>query len=156
MNVIGPFNPPHSISGFNIVADSALNFYEGDFDMVVTDLDGPLDKIILASDLKKWIVVHAHGDNIEKLEKFVPKLKGSVLGTTQSIPIGKVRNIGGFTDGDRAVIMGICMGAKSIRIYGFNFDQPLDEPKDLKLKKMSIGKEIIEKFTNIRIEYMVK
>lgn len=156
VNIIGPYNPPKNLDGFNIVADSSLKYYEGDFDMVVTDLDGPIDKILLASNQKKWVVVHGHGDNMDKLESFVPKLKGNLLGTTQSIPVGKIRNIGGFTDGDRAVIMGICLGAKEIRIYGFNFEKPVDEPKELKIKKMSLGREIIEKFTNIRIEYMLE
>lgn len=156
VNVIGPYNTPREVSGFNIVADSALKFYEGEFHMVVTDLDGPIDRIIDASRDGKIIVVHAHGDNIGKIIDIVPHLGGFLLGTTQSIPVRKIKNIGGFTDGDRSVIMGMCMGAKSVKIYGFDFDRPVDDPKDLKRKKMVIARSIIEKLRNIKIEYILK
>ncbi len=152
VNVIGPYKLSQSPEGFNIVADSALNYYPGKADMIVSDLDGPLDKIIKYKDAIK--VIHAHGDNIDKIIDVVPRLKGPILGTTQSIPVRNIRNIGGFTDGDRAIIMGKIMGAKEVRVYGFNWDIPVDEPKLLKKKKMIIGKEIVEKLTNIKITYM--
>jgi len=69
---------------------------------------------------------------------------GIVLGTTQSIPLQRVRNIGGFTDGDRSVIMGVLMGAKKIYIHGFDYARPVDGPREVKLKKMEFGKEIID------------
>lgn len=70
-------------------------------DILVTDLDGDI------SDLKEMArkgaitIVHAHGDNIDVVEKYVPKL-GMVLGSTQVEPLPNVYLWGGFTDGDRA------------------------------------------------------
>ncbi len=154
VSVIGPSNPSNDPEGYVIVADSALRYYSGRYDMIVSDLDGPIEKIIDSKDCIK--VIHAHGDNIEKLRKYVPEMSGTVLGTTQSIPLQKVKNIGGFTDGDRSVIMGILMGAEKIYIYGFDYSKPVDEPANIKLKKMLFGKEIIENKKGPVIEYLTK
>ncbi|MGC8727430.1 MAG: hypothetical protein ACP5RG_05460 [Thermoplasmata archaeon] len=152
VNVIGPWHYSGEPDGYNIVADSALKNFKGRADMIVSDLDGPIEKIIQNENAIK--VIHAHGDNIDKMIEFVPLIKGIVLGTTQSIPFEPVKNIGGFTDGDRAIIMGKIMGAKIVKVYGFNWDDPVDEPREIKRRKMLIGKEIIEKLTNIKIVYV--
>jgi len=44
-------------------------------DIVVTDLDGNIADIIYANRLGSIIVVHAHGDNIEMLEKGIAFIK---------------------------------------------------------------------------------
>jgi hypothetical protein len=80
------------------------------------------------------IVVHAHGDNMEALRKFVPKLR-NVIGTTQTKPFGKLFNFGGFTDGDRCVFLAKELGATSITLLGFDFqDMGASETKRKKLK----------------------
>lgn len=152
MSVIGPSEPPSDPKGYVIVADSALNQYNGRYDMLVSDLDGPMERIL--EDRKSIKVIHAHGDNLDKLRSYVPNIRGIILGTTQSIPLKRVRNIGGFTDGDRSVIMGVILGAKKIFIYGFDFLNPMDEPKEIKKKKMLIGKEVIDKVKNAEIVYV--
>ena len=68
-------------------------------DIIVTDLDGNEDTIKKISKTKSIFVVHAHGDNIEKL-LMVKKMK-NCIGTTQTTPFNKIQNFGGFTDGDR-------------------------------------------------------
>ncbi|MEM0140687.1 MAG: hypothetical protein QXN66_01435 [Thermoplasmatales archaeon] len=148
--VIGPVDPPGDVDGFVIVADSALNYYSGNCSMVVTDLDGPVEKIVEGKFIK---VVHAHGDNIDKLAQFVPRMKGLVLGTTQSVPVGAIRNIGGFTDGDRSVIMALLMGAKEVNVFGFDFNEPLDEPKHLKQMKMEVSKRILSDISDAEITF---
>ncbi len=150
-NVVGPYHFNGIIEGFTIVADSALRTYTGRRDMIVTDLDGPME--IILGDKNAIKVVHAHGDNIQRIGDLVPRLKGTVLGTTQSIPHGTVRNIGGFTDGDRSIIMAKLMGAVEVEVFGFNFEDPVDEPVDRKLLKLEIAKEIIEELKNIRLTY---
>jgi uncharacterized Rossmann fold enzyme len=147
-NVVGPYHPPSHLEGFVIVADSALNFYGGRCDMVVTDLDGPVEKIEEGDFIK---VIHGHGDNIEKLSRHVPRMKGIVLGTTQSIPVRKIRNIGGFTDGDRSVLMAIAMGAERVLLHGFNFERPVDEPFAVKLEKMKVARDIINSIRDAEI-----
>ena len=69
-------------------------------DIVATDLDGNLDDILLANFRGANIVIHAHGDNMDKIASLTPFFT-SVLGTTQAQPIGNLYNFGGFTDGDR-------------------------------------------------------
>ncbi|MGC8645074.1 MAG: hypothetical protein ACP5UO_02250 [Thermoplasmata archaeon] len=149
-SVVGPANPPDSLRGFVIVADSALSYYRGRCDMVVTDLDGPVEKMESGDFIK---VVHAHGDNIEKLGKHVPRMKGLILGTTQSIPVGSIRNIGGFTDGDRSVLMAIIMGARKVEVYGFNFEKPVDEPSRVKLEKMKVARDILNSIKGVEITF---
>ena len=68
-------------------------------DIVVTDLDGNLDDILLANLRGANIVVHAHGDNLDKTVQITPFFT-NVLGTTQAQPLGNIYNFGGFTDGD--------------------------------------------------------
>jgi len=65
-------------------------------------------------------VVHAHGDNIDKLKEYVPRLE-KVLGTCQTEPLDIVYNFGGFTDGDRAAFLAEELGAKEITLVGFDF-----------------------------------
>ncbi|ALM75420.1 6-hydroxymethylpterin diphosphokinase MptE-like protein [Thermococcus barophilus] len=89
-------------------------------DIVVTDLDGRFEDIKRADLLGAYIVVHAHGDNIEKLKEYVPQLE-KVLGTCQTEPLDIVHNFGGFTDGDRAVFLAEEFGAEEIILVGFDF-----------------------------------
>ncbi|MEM0130207.1 MAG: hypothetical protein QXW75_01940 [Thermoplasmatales archaeon] len=150
-SVIGPANPPREVDGFVIVADSALNSYRGRYDMIVTDLDGPAHLILRGNFLK---VVHAHGDNIDRIADLVPGMEGSILGTTQSIPVGSVRNVGGFTDGDRSVIMAVLMGAERVKIYGFDFKNPVDEPRDKKIMKMNVARDILNNIKDVEISFI--
>ena len=89
-------------------------------DIVVTDLDGNLDDILLANLRGANIVVHAHGDNLEQIIKFT-SFFNNVLGTTQAQPVGNVYNFGGFTDGDRAIFLAVALGASEISLAGMDF-----------------------------------
>ena len=63
-------------------------------DIIVTDLDGNEDAIKKMSKTKSIFVIHAHGDNIEKLQ-MVKKIK-NCIGTTQTNPFNKIQNFGRF------------------------------------------------------------
>lgn len=152
VSVIGPKKPGSNPEGYVIVADSALNYYHGKYDMIVSDLDGPVDKILNDGECVK--VIHAHGDNMDELLSVVPKLRGKVLGTTQSIPVGCVRNIGGFTDGDRSILIARLLGAKKVYIHGFDYLNPVGEPADTKLDKLRFAKEIINKIKDVDLLYI--
>lgn len=152
VSVIGPRDSTVKPEGYVIVADSALDHYEGRYDMIVSDLDGPVDKII--KNVESVKVIHAHGDNMDRLRSAVPLLKGKILGTTQSIPIKNIRNIGGFTDGDRSVLLARLMGAKRIYIHGFDYSNPVDEPKVMKVRKLQFAKEIIDKIKDVELLYV--
>lgn len=109
--------------------------------MVVTDLDGPFEAVLQANKMGSIIAVHAHGDNIDSLQRYVPQLK-NVIGTTQSRPLGNVYNFGGFTDGDRCVFLAKHLGAAEIRLVGFDYNDPGVTPR--KRKKLAWAKRLIE------------
>ena len=89
-------------------------------DIIATDLDGNLDDILIANLRGANMVIHAHGDNIEKIASLTPFFT-SVLGTTQAQPVGNLYNFGGFTDGDRALFLAVALGAEEIILAGMDF-----------------------------------
>ena len=134
-----------------IAADSSLKpLLENGIvpDIVVTDLDG--DEESLKKIAKKSIfVVHAHGDNIEKLE-FTKKFK-NCIGTTQTKPFNKIQNFGGFTDGDRGVFLASHFEAKKIILFGMDFGNRIGKfsntkksERKIKLMKLKKGKSLLE------------
>ena len=124
-------------------------------DIITTDLDGNLDDILLANVRGANVVIHAHGDNIEKIASLTPFFT-SVLGTTQAQPVGNLYNFGGFTDGDRALFLAVALGASEITLAGMDFgdivtrysrpklDSDVAKADDFKKKKLMYA----EKFTN--------
>ena len=119
-------------------------------DVVVTDLDGDVNALVGAASLGSVMIVHAHGDNIQKIKEIVPKLEGRVYGTTQRTPTQKVLNFGGFTDGDRAVVLAERFKPKTIYLAGMDFGGEVGEYSgtygENKLKKIAVGKRILEGF----------
>ena len=122
-------------------------------DIVITDLDG--DESTLKKIGKKSIfIVHAHGDNIEKLE-FVKKFT-KCIGTTQSNPFEKIQNFGGFTDGDRGVFLANHFDAKKIILFGMDFGEKIGRhsntkksERKIKLMKLHKGKLLLEWLSTI-------
>ena len=117
-------------------------------DIIVTDLDGNEDAIKKMSKTKSIFVIHAHGDNIEKLQ-MVKKIKNSI-GTTQTSPFKKIQNFGGFTDGDRGVFLANHFDAKKIILFGMDFGNQIGKfsntnrsDREMKLKKLKIGKDLL-------------
>lgn len=113
-------------------------------DVICTDLDGnseaDIEKEILACAQGSIVLIHAHGDNMDKLEKYVPRFR-RFIATTQAQPIDNVYNFGGFSDGDRCAFVAREFGAKSIRLAGFDFEDPGVNP--IKKKKLKWAKELI-------------
>lgn len=141
-----------------IVADGATTaLLEEDIipNIIVTDLDGKMDDIIKANNEGAILVVHAHGNNIEKVEEYIPTLQ-RILGTTQSIPLEKVYNFGGFTDGDRCIFLASEFGANLIILAGMDFGKIVtkysrpnlenseDIADEIKTKKLKFAKELTE------------
>lgn len=117
-------------------------------DIIVTDLDGNEDTIKKISKTKSIFVIHAHGDNIEKLQ-MVKKMK-NCIGTTQTNPFNKIQNFGGFTDGDRGVFLASYFNAKKIILFGMDFGNQIGKfsntkksDREIKLKKLEIGRELL-------------
>lgn len=110
-------------------------------DMVVTDLDGPFSAILKANQMGSIVVVHAHGDNLDALNRYVPQLE-RIIGTVQCRPMPGLYNFGGFTDGDRCVFLAKELGAASITLVGFDFEDESVTPR--KKRKLEWAKRLIE------------
>ena len=120
-------------------------------DILVTDLDGDLESIKKIGRTQIPILVHAHGDNYDKLE--IVKMISNVVGTTQTEEIGKIKNFGGFTDGDRCVFLANFFNAKKIVLIGMDFGKEIGKyskhkviDRRTKIKKLKFGKMILEWF----------
>jgi uncharacterized Rossmann fold enzyme len=110
-------------------------------DIIVTDLDGPIDSILQAEEKGSIVVVHAHGDNLDALGACVPRLQ-QIIGTVQCRPPDGLYNFGGFTDGDRCVFLARELGAASIRLVGFDFEDESVTPR--KRKKLAWARKLID------------
>jgi len=129
------------IEGVLIAADEATSVLRTRGrrpDLVVTDLDGVVEDQIAANREGTIAVVHAHGDNVAAIERWASRFEGRTVATTQSRPFDDVYNFGGFTDGDRAVLLAAHFGARSIRLIGFDFETPnaKDQPTEVKRRKL--------------------
>jgi len=127
-----------------VAADGATSVLLGEGMLpavIVSDLDGNVEDIVRASQAGSVVVVHAHGDNMDKIGEQVPRLV-RVVGTTQSRPIEVVHNFGGFTDGDRCVFLARHFGAAEVRLVGFDFDDPTVTPR--KRKKLQWARVLID------------
>jgi uncharacterized Rossmann fold enzyme len=135
-----------------IVADGAVTaLIENKIrpDILVTDLDGDEKSLKKIGSGKTIIVVHAHGDNLNKLE-LVSKFK-NCIGTTETREFGRIYNFGGFTDGDRCVFLAKYFNAKKIILFGMDFGNIIGKyskikitNKKLKIKKLKHGKQLLE------------
>jgi len=117
-------------------------------DVIVTDLDGDVSSELEAIGKGALAFIHAHGDNITRIEGVVPILDGPFVPTVQCKPFGNIYNFGGFTDGDRALLMASHFGVRSIRTIGWDLDRPY--PKEgsdpsMKRRKLLWAKEILSR-----------
>lgn len=119
-------------------------------DIVVSDLDGNPTFLKKAEKLGAIMVIHAHGDNENAIEKLVPRFK-NVIGSTQVMPLENVYNFGGFTDGDRGVFMADEMGARTIVLVGMDLTDQTTKysagkvvNEELKRKKLRKAKRLLE------------
>jgi len=135
-----------------IVADGATKaMLENNLkpDIVVTDLDGDIKSLKKAGRTNTMMIVHAHGDNAEKIH-LVKDFK-NCIGTTQTKPVGKVHNFGGFTDGDRCVFLANHFKAKKIILLGMDFGTRIGKyskitivNRNIKIAKLRRGKKLLE------------
>jgi hypothetical protein len=119
-------------------------------DICVTDLDGDLMALQKAGEKGCLMVVHAHGDNMDAIREILPKIPGMKLGTTQVKPAGRIRNFGGFTDGDRAVYLAVHFNAGKIVLFGMDFGNTagrysgVRKNRRAKKAKLDVGRRLLE------------
>lgn len=125
-------------------------------DLIVTDLDGVVEDQIDANAQGVPLFVHAHGDNMPSLKRYVHRFVGSVIGTCQCVPPKNIFNFGGFTDGDRAACICAELGARTVLLAGFDLENPSEKPgknRSVKYHKLRWAKRILDELakTGIRI-----
>lgn len=110
-------------------------------DVVVTDLDyEPED-----AGVGRVAVVHAHGDNIERLRAAPPRR----VFTVQTAPPPGTYNVGGFTDGDRAVYLAYALGAREVVISGFYPGVPIKRVDSVKARKLALASALLRRLSRL-------
>lgn len=143
--IAGP-RPSALIDGPVLATDAASWAFERAA-AIVTDLDGDVDAQVAANARGVPVFVHAHGDNAEALRREVRRFRGPIQPTTQCAPRDHVLNFGGFTDGDRACCLAAHLGARSLVLAGFDFEEPWPKPggdAELKRRKLAWAKRIVD------------
>jgi uncharacterized Rossmann fold enzyme len=116
-------------------------------DLIVTDLDGLVEDQIEANAQGVPVFVHAHGDNKAAIDRYVKRFTGGVIGTCQCRPPENLFNFGGFTDGDRAACISAELGARTVLLAGFDFENPsekLGKNKGVKMRKLRWARTILD------------
>jgi len=114
--------------------------------VIATDLDGPLATEVGANRRGSLVVVHAHGDNLDAIDEWVPQFPGELAGSWAGPPRPALIDVGGFTDGDRAVYLAEAVGARSVLLWGFDFrasDEPDPGRRARKLAKLAWADRLI-------------
>jgi 2-amino-4-hydroxy-6-hydroxymethyldihydropteridine diphosphokinase len=135
---------PFSPAGVAVVAadGAAATCLEGGIvpDVVATDLDGPVPSEVTANRRGAVVVVHAHGDNEDLMDEWVPQFPGELAGSWAGPPRDGLLDVGGFTDGDRAAFLAEASGAARLLLWGFDFTRA-DElnPEDRRRKESKLA-----------------
>ena len=119
--------------------------------VVVGDLDSGDPYTLAELCSNRVCLLHVHGDNLEKYRDFSRMLRGNYISTSQAYCVWPVLGIGGYTDGDRAVLAPALFGARRIEVYGFDFSKPCwrhkahgtGDPR-VKALKLRLARAIIE------------
>ena len=131
-----------------IVADGALRacLEQGITpSIVVTDLDGYIPDILYASEKGSEIVLHAHGDNMARVFQYILELGPNCITTTY--PSASSSCWGGFTDGDRALMMTLSLNCNTVKMVGFDYKiigAYSGDYSPRKLEKLSWANKIVE------------
>ena len=115
-------------------------------DVIVTDLDGPVPSEVSANARGSLVVVHAHGDNLAAVDRWVPEFSGPIVGSWAGPPTPTLLDVGGFTDGDRSAFLAEHVGASRVLLWGFDFadaDEVADPIRDRKLSKLLWARELL-------------
>lgn len=133
----------------NLAADGAskcLDENEIPIDAIFTDLDGISEGEFFKS---KYIIVHAHGDNIEKILKFKESIIKfeNIIGTVQTNSSELTINPGGFTDGDRILffLRSMLLPQHKIFLIGMDFNDKVGKYSKPYLQKNQKATKIKQK-----------
>ena len=105
--------------------------------VIVTDLDGPVASEVAANARGALVVVHAHGDNLPALERWVPEFSGELAGSWAGPPEEGLLDVGGFTDGDRSACLAAHLRARRILLWGFDFEHTEGADESERARKLA-------------------
>lgn len=90
------------------------------YDIVAGDLDSRWDPYVLSAHAR-LLLIHFHGDNYTRLpSRLSPWPSWSMLAfTSQAYCMWPVLGVGGFTDGDRLVVLAMALGAREVLVAPF-------------------------------------
>ena len=144
------------LSGIIMAADGASSALRGsglEPHLILSDLDGRPEDLLYWNRRGVPVVIHAHGDNADRIRALAPSFAYS-MGTTQSRPFGGLHNHGGFTDGDRCVFLADHFGAGRIVLCGFDYTEvgkySFTTDPTTKLRKLRWAQRLISEF---EVEY---
>ncbi|KKN17440.1 hypothetical protein LCGC14_0965880 [marine sediment metagenome] len=143
-------------TSINLAADGASVFLKEKsipINAIFTDLDGIT---INEFNYPKFLIIHAHGDNIDKIRFFrksIIRFK-KVIGTTQVEPNANVINPGGFTDGDRILffLRGLLAPFHKLFLIGMDFKNVVGKYSKFYLEKNQVGSPIKQKKLHYALE----
>jgi len=143
----------------NLAADGASRFLKEKkipIQAIFTDLDGITRNEFYTSNL---IIVHAHGDNIDKMKAFKEEIINSknIIGTTQVEPNEIIINPGGFTDGDRIIffLRPFLKQEHSIYLIGMDFKNIIGKYSKPNMTENKIANEIKIKKLKIALNLLI-
>jgi len=93
-------------------------------DVVSGDMDVTHGHVLERGVLEHFRIVHVHGDNYTRVVNEARRHGRNVVFTSQAYCFWPVLGIGGFTDGDRLVLLAMGFKAREIRLLGFDFRAP--------------------------------
>ena len=146
--------------GYVVCADSATTVVNDAgirIDMIVTDLDGIVEEQTEVNSRGAVAFVHAHGDNMRVVQDYAGKFTGATIGTCQCPPPANLYNFGGFTDGDRAACICAALGANTIILAGFDFENPsnkLGKNREVKARKLRWAKHILNELARDGVRFI--
>ncbi len=118
---------------------------------VTGDLDIELKALDMLLNITRTALIHIHGDNIERVLMYRERIRSANVVYTSQIPtVTCTLPLGGFTDGDRAVVVAMLAGAREVKVAGYNFKEPSYYHKsvafhdEVKLAKLELASKIIE------------
>lgn len=123
--------------------------------VITTDLDGPVEAEVESNARGAFVLLHAHGDNRASIERWAGEFPGEVGGSWAGPPTEALLNVGGFTDGDRAVFLADHVGARSILLFGFDFEDvsaEADSTRRTKRKKLDWARRLVDRVARGRTD----
>ena len=124
---------------FNIAADGASRFLKErniPIGAIFSDLDGITTTEFM---YPEYMIVHAHGDNIDKLKIFEKEILDfdNIVFTCQVKPDENILNPGGFTDGDRILffLRPMLLPSHKIFLIGMDFTNRVGKYSKLGFQK---------------------